>query len=158
QRDPKMPASIINREADNLQVLLAIADEAGGEWPERARKAAEQHRIAGMGDDASRLELLLGDIRDVFDGLVSDEDRISSAHLIEKWADLVPGPGVEYARPGNPLTQNGPARLLKPLAITSQTIRIGDDTAKGYYHHQFEEAWERLLPKDPREGGSQPSH
>src|SRR5262249_3467359 len=37
ERDPEIP-SIIDREADNWQVLLAIADEAGEEWPGRARK------------------------------------------------------------------------------------------------------------------------
>src|SRR5262245_19841046 len=35
--DSTMPANIINREADNWRPLLAIADVASGEWPERAR-------------------------------------------------------------------------------------------------------------------------
>src|SRR5262249_2785818 len=46
-------------------------------------------------------------------------------------------------------------RLLKPLAITPQTIRASDDTAKGYYRQQFEEAWDRFLSKNAE---SQPSH
>src|SRR5262249_2288140 len=37
--DPKMPDGIINRAADNLRSLLAIADVAKGKWPKRARKA-----------------------------------------------------------------------------------------------------------------------
>jgi putative DNA primase/helicase len=154
QRDPEMPASIINRDADNLQVLLAIADEAGGGWPKRARMAAEAHQIAVVGDDASRLEVLLGDVRDVFNGLVSDKDRISSAHLIERLVEIVPRPWSEYGRTGKPLSQNGLARLLKPLGITSQQIRFtSGDNCKGYYRKQFEEAWERFLPP---EGASQP--
>jgi len=36
-----MPAGIFNRAADNWRPLLAIADLAGGEWPERARQAAQ---------------------------------------------------------------------------------------------------------------------
>src|SRR6516164_5992983 len=39
ERDPEMPPGIINREADNWRPLLAIAHEAGGEWPERIRAA-----------------------------------------------------------------------------------------------------------------------
>ena len=39
--DPDMPAGIFNRAADNWRPLLAIADAAGGEWPRRARRAAE---------------------------------------------------------------------------------------------------------------------
>ena len=37
--DPEMPG-IHNREADNWAPLLAIADAAGGAWPERSRAAA----------------------------------------------------------------------------------------------------------------------
>src|SRR6516164_5285886 len=54
ERDPKMP-SIIDREADNWQVLLAIADEAGGEWPERARKVAVASHDPEEADSAGRL-------------------------------------------------------------------------------------------------------
>src|SRR5262249_17643995 len=76
--NPAMPDGIINRAADNLRPLLAIADAAGGEWPQRARKAAEASRSAD-GDDASRLELLLGDIHDVF-----KETEMSSADLVKR--------------------------------------------------------------------------
>ena len=62
--DPEMPG-IHNREADNWAPLLAIADAAGGAWPERARAAAAAGHVAG-GDEASLIELLLGDIRDAF--------------------------------------------------------------------------------------------
>jgi hypothetical protein len=34
-------------------------------------------------------------------------------------------------------------------------VRIGDETPKGYYRHQFEDAWSRLLPP---EGGFKPQH
>ncbi|MBM3566047.1 MAG: DUF3631 domain-containing protein, partial [Alphaproteobacteria bacterium] len=36
--DPVMPDGIINRAADNWRPILAIADVAGGEWPERMRQ------------------------------------------------------------------------------------------------------------------------
>src|SRR4029077_17848145 len=39
--DPGMPAGIINRAADNWRPLLAIADVAGGAWPQRARAAGQ---------------------------------------------------------------------------------------------------------------------
>jgi hypothetical protein len=42
------PAGFNNRRAANWKLLLAIAELAGGEWPDRARKAAEY--IAGKGD------------------------------------------------------------------------------------------------------------
>jgi hypothetical protein len=122
--------------------------------------AGAGHRAALQGagtdvDEGSRLELLLGDIRDVFDGLVSDKDRISSAHLIDRLVEIVPRPWAEYGRSGKPLTQNKLARLLKPLAIAPQKVRIGTETPNGYHRHQFQEAWDRFLSA---EGGSQPEH
>jgi len=40
ETDPAMPAGVYNRVADNWRPLLAIADVAGGHWPQRARRAA----------------------------------------------------------------------------------------------------------------------
>jgi hypothetical protein len=80
----------------------------------------------------------------VFDGLVGDVDRTSSAHLIERLVEIVPRPWAEYGRSGKPLTQNKLARLLRPLHIASEQIRFGSgDNCKGYYRHAFEEVWDR---------------
>ena len=38
--DPAIPQALNDRAADNWRPLLAIADMAGGEWPQRAREAA----------------------------------------------------------------------------------------------------------------------
>jgi Protein of unknown function (DUF3631) len=149
--EPQMPAGLYNRTADNWRPLLAIATAAGGDWLARGHKAALASANADV-DEMSRLELLLGDVRDVFDGLISDVDgissaqeRISSAHLIEKLCAIVPRPWGEYGKRKKPLTQNQLARLLKPLAIVPQKARIGTETPNGYYRHQFVEAWERFL-------------
>ena len=150
-RDPKMPAGIYNREADNWHVLLAVADEAGGEWPERARKAAEQAHIAGAGDDASWLELLLGDIRTIRKG----KTEMPSADLVKALVALEGRPWAEMGKTGKPLTQNKLARMLKPLGIAPQNIRVGDKVAKGYAFRHFEDAFSRYLPD---EGASEPLH
>src|ERR1700741_3701274 len=39
---PIIPSDLINRDAANWWLLLAIAELAGGEWPKRAREAAER--------------------------------------------------------------------------------------------------------------------
>jgi hypothetical protein len=151
-RDPKMPASIINREADNLQVLLAIADEAGGEWPERARNAAVQHHIAVSGDEGAWLELLVRDIRDIF-AATDRLDKLASDLLVERLVGIDGHPWAEYGRNDKPLTKNKLARLLKPLGIAPEQIRFtADDSRKGYWRHHFDEAFERYLP----EGGFEP--
>lgn len=48
---PTMPAGITDRAADAWEPLLAVADAAGGEWPERARQAAVV-LVTARGEDA----------------------------------------------------------------------------------------------------------
>ncbi len=60
---PTCRREIGNRTADNWRPLIAIADVAGGEWPERAREIA-------IGDKMPVQELgimLLEDIKKVFE-------------------------------------------------------------------------------------------
>jgi hypothetical protein len=38
--EPVMPTAFENRLGDNWRLMLAIADLAGGQWPEQARQAA----------------------------------------------------------------------------------------------------------------------
>ena len=80
-------------------------------------------------------ELLLGDIRDIFakraENKVEPADRIPSVDLVDA---LVGIEGQAMGRDGQgrkPLTQNRLARLLKPLAIAPENIRIGDKVPEG---------------------------
>ena len=139
---PKTPPGIINRAADNWRPLCAIADAVGGEWPERLRKAilaANPEFTEGV----SSIELLLGDVRDIFDKL--GRNRISSDDLITNLVEITPRPWAEYGRSGKPLTQNKLASLLKPLAITPHLLRSRDDVFRGYERRQFDEAFARYL-------------
>ena len=147
EADPEMPDGIINRAADNLRPLLAIADAAGGEWPQRARKAAEASRSADD-HDASRLELLLGDIRDVF-----KEIEMSSAELVKALVAIEGRPWAELGKSRKPLTQNGLARMLKTLGIGPD--KIGPETKRlnGYKRDWFKDAFARFLPP---QGASEP--
>ena len=149
ESDPAMPDGVINRMADNWRPLLAIADAAKGEWPQRARKAAEASRGA-EGDEASRLELLLADIRTIAKGKV----QMASADLVKELVASEGRPWAEMGKAGKPLTQNKLARMLKPLGIAPENIYVGDEKRpKGYVFKHFEEAFTRYLPP---EGASEP--
>ena len=64
--DPALPAGFFNRAADNWRPLFAIAEAAGGGWPERLEKAAGT--LAPDDTDAEgRSVRLLADIRTIFD-------------------------------------------------------------------------------------------
>jgi hypothetical protein len=160
--DPKMPDGIINREADNWRPLLAIADAAGGGWPERARKAAEAAHIAVGGDEASLLELLLADIRDAFatdkatkarDMFGAEQIEISSADLVDALVKVEGHPWAEMGKARKPMTQNRLARMLMPLGIRPGYIGPETERKRGYVREHFKEAFERYLPP---EGASEP--
>lgn len=156
--EPDMPAGIYNRAADNWRPLLAIATVAGGKWLERGQAAALRG-VATDVDDASLLELLLGDIRDIFAKRAANEvdpaDRIPSAALVEALAETDGRPWGEFGKSEKPITQNKLARLLKQLKIVPENIRIGDNVPKGYLLEHFKEAFARYLPDD---GASEPLH
>ena len=146
EADPAMPPGIFNREADNWRPLLAIADAAGGAWPERARLAALRCHDGADDSDAERLVLLLGDIKAIFEDAA--DDRLASADLTKRLVELEGRPWAEYGRTGKPLSQNQLARLLKPLGIAPEVIRIRTETARGYMLVQFAEAFERYLSQE----------
>jgi hypothetical protein len=151
--DPETPPTLFNRNADNWRPLFQIADAAGGDWPQRARAAA----LSGAPDldEVSLLELLLGDVRDVFDAVPNDDlldpkaQRLSSAEMIEKLCEIQPRPWSEYSqKTGKAITQNQLARLLKPLGIAPVQIRVEGEKTRGYERHQFAEAFERYLASE----------
>ena len=66
--EPKAPDALNDRQQDAWTPLCAIADLAGGEWPERARAAAKALcQVAAEEDvEADIKTVLLADIRDIF--------------------------------------------------------------------------------------------
>ena len=155
--DPEMPSGLHSREADNWRPLFAIAAAAGGEWPKRVQAAATQ--AAAESETASLIELLLGDIREIFAkreaNKVEPVDQIPSGDLVEALVGIEARPWAELGKSRKPLTQNRLARLLKPLSITSENIRIGDKVPKGYLLERFKEAFSRYLGP---ERASEPLH
>ncbi len=75
--EPASPDALNDRQADAWDPLLAIADLAGGSWPEQARNAAQA--LCGVEDeeDAERDNkvVLLMDIRGIFARLCPEEER-----------------------------------------------------------------------------------
>jgi putative DNA primase/helicase len=95
--DPKMP-NLNDRAADNWRPLLAIADLAGGTWPEEARRAA--CLLSGEQQDGAIGVELLRDIRSTF----GDDDVIRSSDLVAKLTADAERPWAEWKH-GCPLTQ-----------------------------------------------------
>ena len=83
--EPDMPPGFDNRLGDNWELLLAIADFAGDEWPSKARKAAV--KLSNVSEASSMGVQLLADIKAIFDGTQDGRepiDAISSSELISE--------------------------------------------------------------------------
>jgi hypothetical protein len=142
---PELPEELDDRQQDAWEPLLAIADLAGGDWPERAHRSAVA--LSGTRDDESAGVRLLGDIRAIFE--MQEVDRISSANLIAALHEIEEAPWAEWY--GRPISTHGIAKLLTHYDVKPRTVRFDDETtAKGYRREQFEEAWSRYLPAPNR--------
>jgi hypothetical protein len=132
-----------DRANDLWEPLFAIAERTGGEWPERARKAAlVLSRDDARGEDNQGVELL-ADIKKAFDaGRLAE---IPTKTLITALGMDTERPWATYAK-GEPITDRQLAKLLKPFRIISTTVHPPNAPhAKGYRRADFEDAWERYL-------------
>jgi putative DNA primase/helicase len=153
----EVPAELHDRAADNWRPLLTIADHAGHNWPDIARKAALALSGSDVADASTGVQLL-ADIRGAFK---PGEDCLATKALIERLVADPERPWADYRR-GTPLSDRQLASLLKPFGIFSGTVhRVGAPDAKGYTRQQFEEAWQRYLPPlsptPPPETSSRPN-
>jgi hypothetical protein len=140
--DPEM--GVINRNRDNWRPLFAIADLIGVDWPQRIHEAAA---LLMPRESESIGPMLLGDTQTAFDE--KGTDRLASGTICSELAAMEARPWAEW-KAGKAITPNQLARLLKPFGISpTGTIRVGDRTAKGYYRHQFTDAWGRYLGGRP---------
>ncbi|MYS40870.1 DUF3631 domain-containing protein [Streptomyces sp. SID5998] len=155
---PEMPEGVSDRPADVWEPLLAVADAAGGHWPERARAACvELIKAAGEGNEASLGVRLLTDLRDkVFCGA----DRMPTAAILEVLHGLDDAPWADLNDDGKPLTARGLSKLLSQYVRPDNTpirprgIRVGSGTPKGYYAEDLTDAWARYCPPPPEKSAT----
>jgi putative DNA primase/helicase len=150
--DPDIPPAMGDREGDISVPLLAIADHAGGVWPQRMREALLrlfEARNAAEGN-AEAGTLLLGDIRTIFAVAGSGAERLASEVIVGELVKLEARPWPEW-RQGRPMTAPQLARALKPFGVAPKQYRPagGGNPVRGYVRADFEEAWGRYLPPDP---------
>lgn len=136
---PDMPVGIEDRDADVWEALLAVADAAGGDWPQRARVAAVTLVTESKGSTPSLGVQLLSDLKTVF----SDADAMFTESILEALHALDESPWGDLR--GKPLDARGLSRFLSPYGVKSQTVRLGTGTAKGYRREDLHDPWARYL-------------
>jgi hypothetical protein len=134
-----------DRAQDNWEPLLAIADHAGGDWPQLARKAAL--KISGVEHEAVSLSTeLLTDIQTAFYG--RNIDRISTVDLLFELVKDEEAPWATYNR-GKPMTPRQLAKRLGEYNIKPNSVRIGATTPKGFMRKDFDDVFARYLTPPP---------
>lgn len=140
---PELPEGIVDRPAEVWEPLVAIADAAGGEWPELARKACIELCKVAEDRRASLGIRLLADLRIIF----GDQDAMHTETIIE---GLVAGAGLEPDAPwselrGKPIGVRGLASMLKPYGIHSKKVKVDGRSLQGYRREDLWDAWGRYL-------------
>jgi Protein of unknown function (DUF3631) len=143
---PIMPVE--DREADVWEPLVAVADLAGGGWPEQARQAC-QAMTAETDEEGAASERLLADLRAVF----GKADALYSKTLLDRLHALEEAPWADWY--GRPLTARDLAKLLRPYGVKSKSVREGGigESLKGYAVEDLHDAWRRYVPRT-----SHPTH
>lgn len=143
---PALPEGIVDRPAEIWEPLIAIADAAGGDWPQRARDACVA-LCAVAGDRRATLGVrLLSDLRIIF----GDADALHTETILDRlhhgeqhgldadapWADLH----------GKPLGERGLASMLKKFDVGSLKVKVAGRALQGYRREHLWDAWQRYLP------------
>jgi hypothetical protein len=141
---PALPPGFRNRLAANWRLLLAIADQAGGPWPERARQAAiVLSRKPAVASEGLRL---LAALREIF----INRDAVTSAEIVQQ---LTADPSSEWCayRGRGRITQWQVAALLSAYDIHSVVLhptKRSDLSRGGYRAALFTDVFARFLPLD----------
>ena len=138
---PKLVDEIDDRANDLWEPLFAIADLAGGDWPERARASASILSGGEVRDDGELGAILLRDIYVVFENGAGE--RLSTAELIAHLAKIEESPWGDWK--GKWISAQALSKLLQPHQIKTMSVRIDGAVVRGYKREQFAEAFHRVL-------------
>lgn len=140
---PELPPEVADRDADVWESLIAIADIAGGQWPDKARVASVAFVARSKENTPSLGVRLLSDLKGVFGEEISmhTEDIIRALNNIEEapWNELN----------GFPLSPKVLAKYLNQYGIKSRDLRLAKGVKKGYRKQDMQDAWNRYLKPLP---------
>jgi hypothetical protein len=146
---PQLPEGITDRDADCWEPLIAVADAAGGEWPEAARVAAVTFVTERAERNPSLGIRLLTDLRQIF----GESEALRTSVILERLVELEESPWGDLR--GKPIDARKLSQLLRAYEVERTTFREGSTTAKGYTRASLSDPWKRYLgPPTSISGGS----
>lgn len=145
---PMPPEALNDRQWDIWEPLLAVAESAGGAWPQRARRAAITLATGEEPEDSVGIQLL----RDVRNAFANDE-RLHTEPLLKRLHECSEAPWPTWHM-GKPMGARPLAKLLRAYGIRSKQIRLADQNRHGYERADFEDAWRRFVLPCPGNAAS----
>jgi hypothetical protein len=133
---PELPPELNDRAADIWEPLFALADLAGGHWPNLARQAALN--LSSSGHEPSPFTALLIDITLAF--LEHGAERLFSGDLVEKLNAKTDRPWTILSR-NKPVTEMWLAMQLGKYDIRPRPLRMDGSQKRGY---ELDDLWNTL--------------
>ncbi|WP_425408090.1 DUF3631 domain-containing protein [Hyphococcus sp.] len=148
---PELPSGIEDRPAEIWEPLIAVADAAGGDWPELARNACLALSKVALDRKVSLGVRLLGDMRTVFGDAIALHTKTIIERLCnpEKYGLAADAPWAELH--GKPITTRTLAGMLKKYGVESKKVKVEGVSLQGYRREPLHDAWERYLSPSPME-------
>ncbi len=140
---PQLPPGIEDRTADVWEPLIALADAAGGAWPDLARRSAVALVAEAQAKEGGMGVRLLADLRTVF--TATGEQRMSTDDILEALLHLDESPWADIR--GKTLDSRNLSRRLGRYGIKPKQLRFGDRNTRGYERTDLLDAWVRYLPE-----------
>lgn len=138
---PLMPLE--DRAADTWEPLFAVADLAGGHWPDRAREGALALTAAKEAStEQPRTVRLLADCRTAF----GDDPALTTEVLLSRLKDDTEAPWATFGGRDDGLTPMKLGAMLRDYDIRSARWRIDGTPVRGYKREAFADAWQRYCP------------
>lgn len=161
---PRLPAGIEDRRAEVWEPLIAVADQAGGRWPEAARSACVELAAAADTENSSLGVQLLADLRLIF----GDEIALPTTLILERLRGEKPYRADGKGEPlmiaddapwselrGRPLDFRSLAKMLRRYGVVVTKVKFNGRSLRGYRQEDLWDAWNRYLPAQP--GGTEPA-
>ncbi len=142
--DPGTPERLNDRARDNWRPLLAVADQLGGVWPDKARKSALALSSEEDDDDSVKI-MLLEDLRLCFKEL--GNNLLMSDEFVKFLLEIENRPWSEFGKTEKPITANKIARILKEFKVSPNQVRLDGRKVRGYeLNDQLRDVFTRYLP------------
>jgi Protein of unknown function (DUF3631) len=164
--NPKRPDGLDDRAWSNWKPLFAIADVAGGSWPERVRQAA---LALGGRDDSDSEDVGTLALRHIWEILnpnaepgepfLEPLEAISTADLVGKLTENEEGPWAKWWAQDVSIDKikapaSALAKILKPFGIKPDQVWIDGKKTRGYRREHLETVALTYLEIDGRNGSN----